>query len=124
MARPTESARKNAALNELHHVSFLVGDVGATLNEHPSLCGGVDVVTVDPPRAGLGATAVEALHRIGAPTIVYVSCNPQSLVKDTSALSGRTMNGPGYRLTRLRPVDQFPHTPHLELVATFVRNDG
>ncbi len=119
-----ESARNNAALNELHHVSFLVGDVGATLNEHPSLCGGVDVVTVDPPRAGLGATAVEALHRIGAPTIVYVSCNPQSLVKDTSALSGRTMNGPGYRLTRLRPVDQFPHTPHLELVATFVRNDG
>ncbi|MBT9558563.1 MAG: 23S rRNA (uracil(1939)-C(5))-methyltransferase RlmD [Myxococcales bacterium] len=118
------SARRNAALNDLHHVDFLVGDVGATLKEHPSLCGGVDVVTVDPPRAGLDATAIEALHRIGAPRLVYVSCNPQSLVRDASALSGRTMNGPGYRLTRLRPVDQFPHTPHLELVATFERNEG
>jgi 23S rRNA (uracil1939-C5)-methyltransferase len=72
-----------------------------------------DVVVVDPPRAGLAGKALPRLGRIGAPRVVYVSCNPTTLAGDLRTLRDEH----GYRLVRARAVDMFPHTPHVETVA-------
>ena len=72
-----------------------------------------DVVVVDPPRAGLAGRALRRLGRMGAPRLVYVSCNPTTLAGDVKALR----EDYGYELRRVTPVDMFPHTPHVECVA-------
>jgi 23S rRNA (uracil1939-C5)-methyltransferase len=76
-----------------------------------------DVVVVDPPRAGLTAKALLGIGELGAGRLVYVSCNPTTLAGNAAVLCGEL----GYRLERVRPVDMFPHTPHVESVALFVR---
>ena len=78
--------------------------------------GDPDVVVVDPPRAGLAGKALKRLGEIGAPRVVYVSCNPTTLAGDLKRLS----DDYGYRLVRAQPVDMFPHTPHVECVALLV----
>ena len=70
-----------------------------------------DVVVVDPPRAGLSKKAVSRIGEIGAPRIVYVSCNPSTMAPNVVQLQEF-----GYRLERVTPVDMFPHTPHVEAV--------
>ncbi len=74
--------------------------------------GTADVVVIDPPRAGLSQKVVRRVLEVGAPTIVYVSCNPTTL-----APNARQMVDAGYRLETVRPVDMFPQTPHIESVA-------
>jgi 23S rRNA (uracil1939-C5)-methyltransferase len=76
-----------------------------------------DVVTVDPPRAGLARKALQRAAGLGAPRFVYISCNPTTL-----AGNGAELAGLGYRLTRVRPVDMFPHTHHVETVALLERD--
>ncbi len=71
-----------------------------------------DAVLLDPPRAGLGRQAAERLAAVGANSIVYVSCDPATLARDLAALLGR-----GYRLARLRMLDLFPQTFHIEAIA-------
>jgi 23S rRNA (uracil1939-C5)-methyltransferase len=75
------------------------------------------VVVVDPPRAGLAGKALKRLGEIGASRVVYVSCNPTTLAGDLKRLSADF----GYQLVRARPVDMFPHTPHVECVALLER---
>jgi 23S rRNA (uracil1939-C5)-methyltransferase len=75
------------------------------------------VVVVDPPRAGLSNKAIRRLGRIGAQRIVYVSCNPTTLAGNVKLLR----NDWGYELKRTRPVDMFPHTPHVESVSLLER---
>ena len=75
------------------------------------------MVVVDPPRAGLAGKALRRLGRIGASRIVYVSCNPTTLASDVKQLLGEF----GYELLRAKPVDMFPHTPHVETVALLER---
>jgi 23S rRNA (uracil1939-C5)-methyltransferase len=70
---------------------------------------------VDPPRAGLHAKTVEDLLEKSPKHIVYVSCNPASQARDVALLCNEK-----YNLIKLRPVDMFPHTPHVENVATLV----
>jgi len=72
-----------------------------------------DLVLLDPPRAGLGRDAADNLAALGAPTIVYVSCDPSTLARDVARLTAR-----GYRLERLKLVDLFPQTFHIETIAT------
>jgi 23S rRNA (uracil1939-C5)-methyltransferase len=79
--------------------------------------GAPDIVVIDPPRAGLSGKAVRRLGRIGAPRIVYVSCNPTTLAGNLKQLGTDW----GYELRRARPVDMFPHTPHVETVALLER---
>jgi 23S rRNA (uracil1939-C5)-methyltransferase len=74
-------------------------------------------VVVDPPRAGLSGRAVRQLGKLGPERIVYVSCNPTTLAGNVKELTGEW----GYRLERVRPVDMFPHTPHVEAVALLTR---
>ena len=75
-----------------------------------------DVVVVDPPRAGLTPKAVRRVLELAPRRLVYVSCNPTTLA-GTAAL----LDEGGYRLERVRPVDMFPHTHHVECVARFER---
>ncbi|MGZ8692782.1 MAG: 23S rRNA (uracil(1939)-C(5))-methyltransferase RlmD, partial [Gaiellaceae bacterium] len=106
-------AIENAELNGIGNVAYFAGNVGQALEELHERAGDPDVVVVDPPRAGLAGKALKRLGEIGAPRIVYVSCNPTTLAGDVKRL--RTEYG--YGLKRVKPVDMFPHTPHVEAVA-------
>jgi 23S rRNA (uracil1939-C5)-methyltransferase len=110
-------AIENAELNGIANAAFYAGDVGAAVQELRDRSGAPDVVVVDPPRAGLSGKAVRRLGRIGAPRIVYVSCNPTTLAGNVKQLRADW----GYELIRARPVDMFPHTPHVETVALLQR---
>jgi 23S rRNA (uracil1939-C5)-methyltransferase len=110
-------ALENAQLNGIGNVAFFAGNVGQSLEELHGRTGGPDVVVVDPPRAGLAGKALKRLGEIGAPRIVYVSCNPTTLAGDTKRLRADY----GYELRRAKPVDMFPHTPHVETVALLER---
>ncbi len=111
VADAIEDAKENAALNNVQHASFFVGDVidicdDAFFTTH----GKPDVVITDPPRAGMHEKLVKKLLDIAAPTIVYVSCNPATQARDLGLL------GEKYTVTKIQPVDMFPHTLHIENV--------
>jgi 23S rRNA (uracil1939-C5)-methyltransferase len=111
-------ALENADLNGIANAAFFAGNVGQAVEELRERSGDPDVVVVDPPRAGLAGKALRRLGEIGAPRVVYVSCNPTTLASDAKALAADY----GYRLVRARPVDMFPHTPHVETVALLERD--
>jgi 23S rRNA (uracil1939-C5)-methyltransferase len=113
-------ALENADLNGITNAAFFAGNVGQSLEELHERSGDPDVVVVDPPRAGLAGKALRRLGRIGAPRIVYVSCNPTTLASDLKQLGGEF----GYELARAKPMDMFPHTPHVETVALLERKTG
>jgi len=108
------AAVENALVNRIENAEFVPGTVEA-------LAGGplrepADVVIVDPPRVGLTGKALKQTVSAGAPVLVYVSCNPDSLVRDL-----RSLLDAGYRISSLAPFDLFPHTPHLETLAVLER---
>jgi len=111
-------AIENAELNSVGNAAFFAGNVGEVLRELQDRAGAPDVVVVDPPRAGLAGKALKRLGEIGAARVVYVSCNPTTLAGDLKRLS----DDYGYSLIRARPVDMFPHTPHVECVALLERS--
>jgi len=106
-----ENAKANALLNHLDNVDFIAGDVGKTLVAQPGERTSVDLVVVDPPRSGLSEEAFRALLALSPPSILYVSCNPKSLVRDLVRFRDE-----GYRGDCVQPVDMFPHTAHMESV--------
>ena len=110
-------AVENADLNGIANAAFFAGEVGAAIEDLAARAGPPDVVVVDPPRAGLSGKALRRIARLEAPRIVYVSCNPTTLAGNAKELVTEW----GYRLERTRPVDMFPHTPHIETVALFTR---
>jgi 23S rRNA (uracil1939-C5)-methyltransferase len=108
------NAVENALLNRIENVDFAAGTVEALLaapGREP-----VDVAIVDPPRVGLTGKALRRTAALGAPAIVYVSCNPASLARDLRGFAEA-----GYRIASLAPFDLFPHTPHLETLALLAR---
>jgi len=112
-------AEANAELNGIGNAHFRAAD--ARLGIRPLLeeAGSPDVVVIDPPRAGLSAKIVRRVLECEADRIVYVSCNPT-----TMAPNARQMVDAGYRLARVRPVDMFPQTPHIECAALLERVRG
>ena len=106
-------AIENAELNGIANASFFAGNVGQTIEELREKAGEPDLVVVDPPRAGLAGKALRRTGALAAPRIVYVSCNPTTLASDLQVLRDEY----GYELERCRPVDMFPHTPHVESVS-------
>jgi 23S rRNA (uracil1939-C5)-methyltransferase len=110
-------ALENAELNGIANAAFFAGDVAAAVGELRDRAGDPDVVVVDPPRAGLTGKALRLVGGLEAARLVYVSCNPTTLAGNAKELTGEL----GYRLERARPVDMFPHTPHVETVALFTR---
>jgi 23S rRNA (uracil1939-C5)-methyltransferase len=109
-------AEENAGLNGIDGVHFRVGDARKEIRPLLEEAGGPDLVVVDPPRAGLSKKVVRRLIECEAPRIVYVSCNPTTLAPNAAQLGEA-----GYRLRRVRPVDMFPQTPHIECVALLER---
>ena len=110
-------AIENAELNGVENAQFFAGNVGQTLEELAEKAGPADVVVVDPPRAGLAGRALRRTGALAASRIVYVSCNPTTLASDIQVLR----DDYGYELVRCRPVDMFPHTPHVESVSLLIR---
>jgi 23S rRNA (uracil1939-C5)-methyltransferase len=111
-------AIENQELNAIGNAAFFAGNVGEALRELRDRAGDPQVVVVDPPRAGLAGKALKRLGEVAAPRVVYVSCNPTTLAGDLK----RLRDDYGYELVRARPVDMFPHTPHVECVALLERS--
>ena len=105
-------ALENAKLNGIDNARFYAGDVRTALRPLRAEAGAPDVLVVDPPRAGLSQKVVRRIVETGARRIVYVSCNPTTL-----APNARQLADAGWVLDRVRPVDMFPQTPHIECVA-------
>ncbi|MGN6168424.1 MAG: 23S rRNA (uracil(1939)-C(5))-methyltransferase RlmD [Solirubrobacteraceae bacterium] len=106
----------NARANEIDNARFYAGDVRLALRELVARAGRPDVLVVDPPRAGLSKKVVRRIVEASPRRIVYVSCNPTTLAPNAAQLEEA-----GYKLTRVRPVDMFPQTPHIECVALLER---
>jgi 23S rRNA (uracil1939-C5)-methyltransferase len=109
----------NAELNEIENAHFFAGDARTAIQPLHERAPRPDVVVVDPPRAGLSKKVVRRLLELRARRIVYVSCNATTL-----APNARQIVDEGYRLVKVRGVDMFPHTPHLECVALLERVDA
>jgi 23S rRNA (uracil1939-C5)-methyltransferase len=109
-------AIENARINQISNAQFFAGDVRTSLGELVERAGKPDVLVVDPPRAGLSQKVVRRIIEAGPRRIVYVSCNPTTLAPNAAQLVES-----GYTLRRVRPVDMFPQTPHIECVALIDR---
>jgi 23S rRNA (uracil1939-C5)-methyltransferase len=109
-------AMANARLNAIDNARFFAGDVRLAMPELVERAGRPDVLIVDPPRAGLSAKVVRRIIDAAPKRLVYVSCNPTTLAPNAAQLVEA-----GYALRRVRPVDMFPQTPHIECVALLER---
>ncbi|HWM62549.1 MAG TPA: 23S rRNA (uracil(1939)-C(5))-methyltransferase RlmD [Solirubrobacterales bacterium] len=107
-------AERNAERNEIANARFMVGSARTGVRPLIEEAGKPDVVVIDPPRAGLSQKIVRRVLECEAKRIVYVSCNPTTLAPNAAQLVEA-----GYRLRRVKPVDMFPQTPHIECVALF-----
>ncbi|MBK7879347.1 MAG: 23S rRNA (uracil(1939)-C(5))-methyltransferase RlmD [Saprospiraceae bacterium] len=105
-------AHKNAQLNQLDNLVFHTGDARTLLNDEMVLKYGVpDVLIVDPPRVGLHPEVVQSILKFAPKRIIYVSCNPATQARDMAIMNE------AYWVKKIRPVDMFPHTNHVEAVA-------
>jgi 23S rRNA (uracil1939-C5)-methyltransferase len=109
-------AERNAKRNNITNARFMAADARLGLRPLVERAGKPDVVVVDPPRAGLSKKVVRRVIECEAKRIVYVSCNPTTLAPNAAQLVEA-----GYTLRRVRPVDMFPQTPHVECVALLER---
>ena len=108
-----EDAKDNAKRNGIENAEFFCGDAGQAALELEAKGIKADVVVVDPPRKGLNADTIEALHRFSPRRIVYVSCDPATLARDVALLKER-----GYTLKNAQAADLFPRCSHVESVVT------
>ena len=105
-------ARENARHNGVDNATFVAADAGAFMCECAEAGDKVDVVFMDPPRAGSTEVFLDALVKLRPDRVVYISCNPETQVRDVQHLVAK-----GYALKTVQPVDMFPHTDHVETVA-------
>lgn len=102
------AANENAKLNGLNNCNFIAGDVAEvikTVKDKP------DIIILDPPRSGVHPKALDYVIKFNAPQIIYVSCNPKTLVTDLKVLEAK-----GYEIEKTLLMDMFPNTPHVETV--------
>ena len=114
-----KDARKNAKRNKISNVEFVCADVRKFLKEKVQTLQSSNLKTtivLDPPRAGIAPKALNRVIEFLPEKIVYVSCNPATLARDTAMLTKA-----GYQLKKLSIVDQFPHTSHVECVGQFMK---
>jgi tRNA/tmRNA/rRNA uracil-C5-methylase (TrmA/RlmC/RlmD family) len=109
-------ARENAVRNARGNCTFIAADAGAVFAGVP-FAGAEAVVIVDPPRKGCSPGFLAELTAFAPRAVVYVSCNPETQVRDAGILRAA-----GYRVDRVQPFDMFPQTRHLESVATLFRD--
>lgn len=114
-----ESAKRNAEDNGLDNTYFLAKDARRGMDEVLDTWGRPDLLMLDPPRSGAGGKVMRRIGRLGTNRVVYVSCNPESFADDITWLREY-----GYELERVQPVDLFPHTVHVEVVALLRKTDS
>ena len=102
----------NARANNLKNIRFYKGDAGEFMHEASDEDEKPDVVFMDPPRAGSDAKFLDSLIKMSPKTVVYVSCNPETLARDLDYVTKNS----DYKIRKIRPVDMFPHTAHTECV--------
>ena len=102
------AANENAKLNGLDNCTFIAGDVAEVIK---TMTGNPDIIILDPPRSGVHPKAMEYVIKFKAKQIIYVSCNPKTLVDDLAALEMG-----GYDIEKTLLMDMFPHTPHVETI--------
>ena len=105
-----ENAKRNATINNINNIQFMVGEVERILPELVKNYS-ADVVFIDPPRKGCEKNVLETLLKIQPKKIVYISCNPATLARDAKVLTEK------YSIMKVQPVDMFPWTTHVECVS-------
>jgi 23S rRNA (uracil1939-C5)-methyltransferase len=110
------AARENAELNQVDNIRFIEADTKNCLKALVQQEARFDAVVIDPPRAGLHPKALKRTIALGADRLLYFSCNPSTFARDARQLCEE-----GYSVSEIRPVDMFPHTRHIELVALFYK---
>ena len=106
-----EDAKVNSSINDIQNTLFFSGDMKDILNDDfVAQYGRPDVIITDPPRAGMHEDVVNVILNAEPKRIVYVSCNPATQARDLALLDAK------YRVTKVQPVDMFPHTQHVENV--------
>ena len=108
-----DAANENATLNGLTNCKFIAGDISKVIMDVKAK---PDIIILDPPRPGVHPVALDYVLKFNAPEIIYVSCNPKTLVKDLKVILDN-----GYKIDRVKIMDMFPHTPHVETVVRIVR---
>ncbi len=116
--KAVRDAYRNAERNGRTNAVFIAGDMVKILNgDFFATHGRADAVICDPPRAGMDARVVENILAAAPPVVVYVSCNPATQARDLAVFSKK------YKIVRIRPVDLFPQTTHIENVVVLERRD-
>ncbi|AUN00141.1 23S rRNA (uracil(1939)-C(5))-methyltransferase RlmD [Clostridium botulinum] len=103
-----KAANENAKLNGLNNCEFIAGDVAKVIKDVKQK---PDIIILDPPRPGVHPAALEYVVKFEPKEIIYVSCNPKTLVDDLKYLIDN-----GYKIEKVKGMDMFPHTPHVETV--------
>lgn len=109
-------ARTNAEINNIKNIEFICADAGEFMVEAANAGEEIDVVIMDPPRAGASLDFLRSIVTLAPKKVVYISCNPETQARDLSFLTRK-----GYKVKRIQPVDMFPHTEHVETVALLVK---
>ena len=112
-----EAAKRNATRNGYKNTEFYAGDASKLASDLAKRELHSDVIVVDPPRKGITPEVIDACVTMAPERIVYVSCNVATLARDIALFKEK-----GYSVTKLRFVDLFPRTVHLEAVALLTRN--
>ena len=106
-------ARINAQINNIDNATFYAGDMAKVLDDTFIVENGTpDIIVTDPPRAGMADKVIEQLKKIKAKKIIYISCNPATQARDLQLLNDL------YEVVAVQPVDMFPHTQHVENIAS------
>lgn len=109
-----EDAKVNSQLNNIENTYFIAGDMkDIPTNDFVEKNGRPDVIITDPPRAGMHEDVINVILAAAPEKIVYVSCNPATQARDAAMLES------AYKITKVQPVDMFPHTHHVENVMLF-----
>ncbi|MEW9124178.1 MAG: 23S rRNA (uracil(1939)-C(5))-methyltransferase RlmD [Thermotaleaceae bacterium] len=115
VSEAVEAANRNAKLNGLDNCTFIAGDVLQKIDE---LKKKPEIIVLDPPRVGIHPKALKKILNYRAKEIVYVSCNPKTLAENL-----KDIQAAGYRVDKVKCMDMFPHTPHVECVIGMQRKD-
>ncbi|MFM9027005.1 MAG: class I SAM-dependent RNA methyltransferase, partial [Bacteroidota bacterium] len=111
-----DQAYRNASINNISNATFIAGDLKDLVqSEAVRDFGRPDIVSTDPPRAGMHRNVNQSLLTFLPEKIIYISCNPKTQERDIRILGDR------YRLERVQPFDMFPHTSHIENIALLTR---
>ncbi|MDF7683330.1 23S rRNA (uracil(1939)-C(5))-methyltransferase RlmD [Lactobacillus sp. ESL0679] len=111
-----KDANDNAEMNDIHNAKYFVGKAEDLMPHWADKGITSDVIFVDPPRKGLTPEFIAGAVKTGPKKIVYISCNPATLVRDLQEFQKL-----GYDFNRIDPVDMFPQTPHVEAVTVLTR---